>query len=51
VVHDRLADDGPEARHALSQPWRHVPAMQRQVCATGSLRHQGDFLLNSFSTF
>ena len=33
MMHDRLADHRAEPRHALGQPWRHAPAVQRQVGA------------------
>ena len=39
-VDDRLADDGAEPRHAVGQPQRHPPAMQRQVGASCSSGHR-----------
>ena len=36
VVHDRLADDGAEPRHAARKPQGHPPAMQRQIGASCS---------------
>ena len=46
VMHDRLRDHGAEPRHALAQPGRHAPAMQRQVGASGPAGH-GIFILRT----
>jgi len=34
VMHDRLADHGPEPRHPVGEPFRHVPVVERQVGAS-----------------
>ena len=34
MVDDRLADDRAEPRHAVGEPRRHPPAMQRQIGAS-----------------
>ena len=39
VMHDRLAHHGAEPGHALAQPSRHAPAMQRQIGTSGTSRH------------
>ena len=41
MMDDRLADDGAEPRHAVRQPQRHPPAMQRQIGASCSSGHEG----------
>jgi hypothetical protein len=38
-VDDRLADDGSESGHAVREPQRHPPAVQRQVGASCSTGH------------
>ena len=40
VMDDRLAHDRAEPRHALAQPFRHAPAMQRQIGASRASRHR-----------
>ena len=39
VLDDRLGDHRAEPRHALAEPSRHATAMERQVGAAGSSRH------------
>jgi hypothetical protein len=39
VVHDGLADDGAETRHALAQPCRHATAMEWEISAAGTSCH------------
>jgi hypothetical protein len=39
MVDDRLGDDRAEAGHAVRQPQRHAPAVQRQIGASGSMGH------------
>jgi hypothetical protein len=39
-MRDRLAHHGPQPGHAIRQPLRHMPAVQRQVSASGSSSHQ-----------
>ena len=31
IVNDGLGDRGTEPRHALGEPWRHTPTVQRQI--------------------
>jgi hypothetical protein len=38
----RLADHRAEPRHPIGEPFRHVAAMQRQICASRFLSHQPD---------
>src|SRR3954463_4307962 len=40
-VHDSFADHGPEPGHALAQPFRHTPAVEGEIGAAGTMRHQG----------
>jgi hypothetical protein len=40
MEHDGFGDDRAELRHALAQPCRHAPAMQRQIGPSGALRHR-----------
>ena len=42
MIYDRLADDGAEPRHALAEPRRHPPAVQRKIGAAGAFRHAGE---------
>jgi hypothetical protein len=44
VMHDGLADHGSEARHAIGQPRRHPPAMQRQIGASRASSHRSNAL-------
>jgi hypothetical protein len=44
MMHDRFADDRAEMGHAIGQPGRHAPAMQRQVGAPGSSCHRSFFV-------
>ena len=39
VMHDGLADDGAERRHALAQPRRHAAAMEGKISAACSSCH------------
>jgi len=39
MMHDRFSHDGAEPGHALREPLRHAPAMERQVCGSGATRH------------
>jgi len=41
LEHDRLAHQCAEPRHALGQPARHAPAMQRQAGAARAAAHGG----------
>ena len=45
VVDDGLADDRAQACHALCQPVGHLPAMEGQVCAAGSVNHRNAVLM------
>ena len=40
VMDDGLADDRAEPGHAIGQPARHVPAMERQIGGSSSSRHR-----------
>jgi hypothetical protein len=42
MMHDRLADDRAEPRHARGQPGRHAAAVQGQIGAAGAARHEGE---------
>jgi hypothetical protein len=44
MMHDRFCNDGAEPRHALAEPRRHAPAMQRKVGASPAPRHRGGML-------
>ena len=39
VVHDRLGDHHPEARHPLAKPRGHPAMMQRQIGAARTMGH------------
>jgi hypothetical protein len=39
VMDDRLGDDRAEPGHAVRQPQRHSPSMERQIRASGSMGH------------
>ncbi len=42
VMHDRFAQDAPEAGHALPEPVRHAAAVQGQVGASRALTHAAE---------
>jgi len=44
VMYDRLAHDGAETRHAVGEPFRHLPAMQREVGASRPSSHESTIL-------
>jgi hypothetical protein len=44
MVHDRLRDDGAEPRHPVGEPSGNASAVQRQISASGSLRHGSELL-------
>jgi hypothetical protein len=48
MVHDRLGHDRAEAGHAAGEPARHLPAVQRQIGASGALGHRLSWPPKSF---
>ena len=53
MMDDRFADHGAEAGHPIRQPFRHAPAMQREIGASSSARHRSScesLLVRSKST-
>src|SRR3954451_18912660 len=50
MMDDRLAHDRTEAGHAIRQPFRHLPAVQRQIGAARPLSHQQPSLTTAVRT-